>query len=123
MEQWRVEKELVEVVGLELFQELELVERVGDKWQLIYTYSSTLAVLLWISTECLYDKLGLNDNECAHKTQLYLEEMHKYNRIKDTAEEIIGLLADRAGVSLAEMRQKYAIEAVDGEEEEEIGLR
>lgn len=95
--------------GLDLLRILFLVEEEADsgKYALRYPEETTSIALLMAHTQYLHKSLGVTEEECAKEGQRDIELLHKYNRAKDAAQELMGILAGRKGLTLKEMHEMY----------------
>ncbi|OAG29513.1 hypothetical protein NEDG_00646 [Nematocida displodere] len=113
MEQWS-SPYIAEVYGERLFSLLGLIERSEKGYSLIHTYNATYLILLRAQTEYIYQRYTTNEEECKEQETEAILKLHKYNRTKDTAQEILGILAQRSNASLKKTAQKYSTpEALD----------
>lgn len=98
--QWEHASEREEVLGKELLEALGLLKKERGQYALKHSLPATQAALLRAHTAYLHAQLGVTEEACAaeQKTQVLL--LHRYNQVKDAAQAILGLLAQREGRSL-----------------------
>jgi len=107
MDQWEHRKTLREVEGKDLFDILKLIERTDEGYTLKHPENVTSAILLSAHTESIYRKLETSEEECEKEYKNRITKLHRYNKIKDAAQHLIGLIAQAKGISVKEVSEEY----------------
>lgn len=107
MEQWIKKRELEEVKGADLFEALALLEKKDRGFKLKYAYDHTFALLLFAHTEYICSLLGTDEEGIKKEEKQCIHELHKYNRIKDASQKLLGVLAQKEGVTLRKIAERF----------------
>lgn len=113
VEKWRgsplQEKGQIDYFGLLSLLDL-LVEEDG-KYRLKYCVRKTSIALMMAQTKYLLKKMCATDGECLREEKKSIEKLHLYNRTKDIAQDLMGMLATNTGVTLKELHEKFDVGA------------
>ncbi|KAI5188520.1 hypothetical protein NECID01_0133 [Nematocida sp. AWRm77] len=111
MEQWEKRVHREDVKGQELFSLLGLLRKEKQGYALKYAHETVHTVLLQAHTAYLLEQLSLTEEECVSAQKHNVLLLHKYNKLKDAAQDVLGRIAQCRGCTLKEAAEEYGAPA------------
>jgi Swi5 len=90
-----------------LLRELELAEEVGGVLRPKYSARVISIALLMAETTAILRDIHVREDDLPGEERKAIKLLHRYNEMKDLGQDLMGIIAQRRGITLKEANELY----------------